>query len=315
MKKIKLKKKRKFKYRIILYLFLVILGYQISYNLIMSIKLKTGNDNFIKMMLVDSNYHMLYEKKADNLLNKLLVNFLDINKPVTILENTFHVKANNISNMSYVSNPKKENQKKDPLVYIYNSHQNEQYTGKGLSEYNISPGVMMASYIFENRLEKINIETKVMEDNIIDYMNLNNMKHSQSYIASRYFIEKTIKETSSLKLIIDLHRDSIPKEKATTIINNKSCAKITFVIGNEYDTYEENLNMTKKLNNMIKEKYPSLTKDILIKGGKGNNGIYNQDLSPKMFTLEIGTDTSTIEEVQNTIEIITPIIGEFVNGT
>ena len=173
---------------------------------------------------------------------------------------------------------------------------------------------MMASYILEDRLEKADVSTLVLEDNLIDYMNLNNMNHASRYKASREFITKDITANNSLKLIIDLHRDSIPKAKSTVKINNKSCAKIVFVIGNEYDTYEQNLDLTNKLNNMIKEKYPALTRGVLIKGGDGNNGVYNQDLSPKITLIEIGSDTNTIDEVLNTIELISPIIAEYVHG-
>ena len=111
-----------------------------------------------------------------------------------------------------------------------------------------------------------------------------------------------------------MHRDSIPKEKSTVVINNKSCAKIVFVVGNEYDNYEQNLALTNKLNQMIKDKYPTLTRGVLIKGGAGNNGVYNQDLSTKMTLMEMGSDSNTIDEVLNTIELLAPIIGEFVHG-
>ena len=60
MKKIKVKKRR-FKYRILGYAFIVFLGYQISFNIMMNFKLVTSNESFIKALLIDSNYHMLYE--------------------------------------------------------------------------------------------------------------------------------------------------------------------------------------------------------------------------------------------------------------
>lgn len=320
MKRVKTRKKRKFKFRILGYAFLVFLGYQITFNVIMNIRLANTNEDFIKGLLADSNYHMLYEKKADNLLNKMFSYFFDINSPVSILENTFHFKANKVETSGYVSNPNRgqavsKNQETSlkPLVYIYNSHQAEQYQGKALEAYNITPGVMMASYIFQDKLIKLDVGTMVMEDNLIDYMNLNNMKHAGSYKASRHFATKTINENPDLKLIIDLHRDSIPKDKSTVVINNKALAKIVFVIGNEHDNYEQNLEIANKLNDMIKEKYPNLTRGVLIKGGKGNNGIYNQDLSPKSLLLELGSNTNTIDEVLNTIELLAPIIAEYVH--
>ena len=283
----------------------------------MNIKLDKTNQDFLKSMLADSNYHLLYEKKAHNLLTKAFTYFFDINEPVKILENTFHYKAN-IEKTGYIENPLEQakevvKEEKYPSVYIYNTHQSEMYQGKALENYNITPGVMMASYILKDKLAKENIETIVLEDNIIDYMNLNNMKHALSYKASRHFIENTIKENKNLKLIMDIHRDSIPKEKSTVIINNKACAKIAFVVGNEYDTYEENLKLTNTLNEKIKEKYKDLTRGVIIKGGAGSNGVYNQDLNPNMTLIEIGAEENTINEVLNTIELFAPIIGEYIN--
>lgn len=309
-------KKRKFKYRLILYAFVMFLGYQISFNIIMHFKLVNSNESFIKALLVDSNYHLLYEKKANNLFTKGFSKIINVNKPVTILDNILHLKQNDKVLVTYVENPKIDTSKveKEPEVYIYNTHQGETYEGKGLEEYNITPGVMMASYLLQKKLLENNVKAIVMEENLIDYMNINNMNHAKSYIASRTFLEEALKNNQNLKLIIDIHRDSLPKEKSTVIINNKPCAKILFVIGEEYDTYKENLNMTNIINEKIKEKYPNLTRGIITKGGAGNNGVYNQDLNNKITLMELGADKNTIEEVNNTIELISPIIGEYING-
>ena len=315
MKKVKLKKRR-FKYRLIGYAFVMFLGYQILFIIIMNFKLVSNNEAFIKALLIDSNYQMLYEKKANNLFTRGFSKIINVNKPVTILDNIFHLKQSETKPIGYVENPNIDTSKieKDPEVFIYNTHQGETYEGKGLEEYNITPGVMMASYLLQKKLLESNVKSIVMEENLIDYMNINNMNHAKSYLASRKFLEETIKNNSNLKLIIDIHRDSLPKEKSTVMINNKPCAKILFVIGEEYETYKNNLNMTNTLNEKIKEKYPELTRGIITKGGAGNNGIYNQDLSNIITLMELGADKNTIEEVNNTIDLIGPIIGEYING-
>ncbi len=312
MKKVKTVKKRKFKKRLLLYAFLVFLGYELSFNLIMNFKLATNNEDFIKGLLADSNYHMLYEKKANDLFSMAFAKILDVNEPVSILENTFHYKGDTVDTSTYVQNVNDMAEGENPLVYIYNSHQAEEYQGEGLAEYNINPGVMMASYILQNKLEKEGVSSVVLEDNLIDYMNLNNMSHSKSYEASRTFVSSAIQD-KNYKLIIDIHRDSASKDEVTTVINNKSCAKIIFVNGLDYDTSDENLANANKLNDMIKEKYPSLTRGVLTKGGTGVNGIYNQDLNSNLLLLEIGSEYSTIDEVLNTIELLAPIIAEYVN--
>ncbi len=316
MKKIKLKK-RKFKFRLILYAFIMFLGYELSFNLIMNLKLVNSNEDFIKALIIDSNYHLLYEKKADDIFSKIFSKIIDVNKPVSILENTFHFKPNEAP-MAYVKNPKLEKVQSlnvNPSVYIYNTHQSEAYAGEALEGYNIKPGVMMASYLLQEKLADQNIKADIMEDNITDYLNLNNMKYSKSYSASRQFLQDALNKYSDYKLIIDLHRDSISKEKSTTIINNKSCVKISFVVGKDHTGYEANLNKVTQLNNKIKDKHPELTRGIITKGGAGSNGIYNQDLSPNIILIEMGGPENTIDEVLNTIDLLAPIIGEYINET
>ena len=316
MQKIKLKKKRRFKYRLIIYAFIMFLGYELSFNIIMNLKLVNSNEDFIKALLVDSNYHLLYEKKADDIFTKLFSKIIDVNEPVSILENTFHFKPN--TNMTYVTNPKIEEVEKlevNPSVYIYNTHQSEAYQGNSLEGYNIKPGVMMASYLLQDKLAKQNIKADVMEDNITDYLNLNNMSYNKSYIASRKFLEDALNKYKDYKLIIDLHRDALPKDKSTVIINNKSCAKISFVIGVDHNNYEQNLKVANKINDKLKQKYPTLTRGIINKGGEGSNGIYNQDLNPNIILIEIGAQENTIDEVLNTIDLLAPIIGEYINET
>lgn len=289
-----------------------------SFNIIMDHKLVNSNETFVKALLADSNYGILYEKKQNNLFTRLFKKIIDVNEPTSILDNVFHLKQNkekNIDQMAYVSNPNLETKEveKEPEVYIYNTHQGETYEGENLEGYNIKPGVMMASYLLQNKLAQSDVKALVMEENIIEYMNINNMNHAMSYMASRKFLEEAISQ-NNFKLILDIHRDSIPKDRSTIIINNKPCAKILFVIGEEYDTYETNLNMTNVIDSKIKEKYPDLTRGIITKGGSGSNGVYNQDLNPNITLIEIGADENTIEEVLNTIELIAPILGDYVNG-
>lgn len=86
-----------------------------------------------------------------------------------------------------------------------------------------------------------------------------------------------------------------------------------FVVGLEHDNYINNLENMNHLNDMIKEKYPTLTRGVLQKEGKNVNGIYNQDLGSNIMLIEIGGNYNNIEEVLNTIDLISPIIGEYIN--
>lgn len=330
MKKgLRLKQKKKGRLKCLFYLFIIYLGYQMIVNYFNNIKLVTNNEDFIKALITNSDYHLYYEKSSKNLINiliKIFTNF-DLNNPITILEKNIvfnnknkktisssdgDVSINELEKVSMYINDPYPNKVDNPRVYIYNSHQLENYNNKNLEMYNITPNVMMASYLLKEKLNKINIPTIVEEANIIEFMKINNWVHKDSYKASRFYIIETMEKYNNLDLIIDLHRDDLTKKDATTTINNKKYAKVLFVVGLKNPKYEANLNLAKKIDNLIQKKYPTLSRGILTKKGVGVDGIYNQDLSSKMILLELGGQHSTIDEVLNTIEVMSHIIKEII---
>ncbi len=187
-----------------------------------------------------------------------------------------------------------------PRVYIYSTHQGEEYSGEGLLEYGINPGVMMASYIMQDKLNNLGIETLVEERSIKEILNNNNWRYYKSYDASRIYLDDSKSKYPSIKYFIDVHRDSLKGDKTTVEIGNKKYAKIVFLIGLENKNYKENLEFTTKINDKLNEKYPNLSKGIYEKGGDGVNGVYNQDNSKYTILVEIGGVDNTTNEVLNT---------------
>lgn len=216
-----MKRKFRFKKRIFKYIFyaiLITLCYQVAYGVLMSIKLFSSNEQFLKALIENSNYYLKYENN-DNIV-KTVTNFLidiDINNPKTIIDKVFNgetssdIKVEPVS--QHISDPNPE-VKVDPVVYIYNSHQLEDYDGSDYEIYNITPNVMMASYILKERLNELGISTIVEEGNISEFLKANNWSYDYSYDASRYFINQAISDHPTLKYFIDIHRDSITKNEA-----------------------------------------------------------------------------------------------------
>ena len=182
-----------------------------------------------------------------------------------------------------------------------------------LEDYNIVPDVLMASNMLKDKLDSIGIESIVEESDILAYMKDNNLNHAGSYKASRHFLKQAIENYPSIKLFIDLHRDAASHKSTITTVDGKVCAKVLFVIGLEYKTYESNLSVATKINNIILKEYPSLTRGIMKKEGYGVNGIYNQDLASNVILIEIGGNENNIEEINNTLDLIAQVIGEYLN--
>lgn len=319
-KKFKAKRKYIFKFKYIIYILILFGIYQISFFFFNKINLIDSNDEFIKYMLSDSNHYIKYDNEdLENNFIKILTN-INLKKPVSILKTSFYdygdediIYEDNYDKSEkktiYVENPN-PNTSLIPKVYIYNSHQLENYRAIDGS----APNVLMAAYNLKNKLESINIPTIVEETNMTDFMNSNNWQHKDSYVASRYLVKDVLNKYKSLELLIDLHRDSITYNNSVITINNKKYAKVLFVVGTEYSTYKNNLELANKFNNLINSKYPYLSRGVITKSGAYVNGVYNQDLSSNMVLIECGGYENTMDEVNNTIAALSEIIKIYLEG-
>lgn len=297
-KRFKRKKRINSKIFVLIFIFIILIYlFKIYFN---NIEILSSNQKFIDNILTNI---------SNNTVNNV-IKYVDdkiFNSPINILKSQLNYEKDKIiTNFAYVETEK-------PIIYIYNSHQGETYSKKYLEEYNITPNVLMASLMLSEKLNNLNIKTIVEENDILEYMNKNNLEHAQSYIASRYFLEKMVNKYNSIKLHIDLHRDAISHDLSYININGKDCAKILFVIGLEYDTYRNNLKIVEKINNIINNNYPGLSRGIMKKQGYGVNGVYNQDLKENVILIEIGGHENNIDEVNNTLDLVSLAIKEYLN--
>lgn len=317
MRKFKSKKVKKISiFKLTFFVVLTLFFFNFFTNTLFNFKLANSNQEFIAYMLKDSNHHLLYENKFSIIKTIRQIFNIDLSSK-GILETVFgkeieefeDEEIGNKSEYVYDPNPIQVN---EPRVYIYNTHQLESYDNTNYN--NITPNVLMASYLLKEELNKEGIPTIVESSNINEYITQNNLKYYQSYEASRYYVKKALENNQNLDLIIDLHRDAIEKNASTVTIDNKEYAKILFVVGMEHENYEANLKITNTINNMIKEKYPTLTRGVITKSGKNVNGIYNQDLNPNSILIECGGYKNSMGEIVNTINLLAEIIKEYING-
>ena len=298
------RKKKRFNYAKFFIFFIIISIMYLIFNVVSTMYLSQNlsiifNNNYLKNNTISTYFS-----------NKIKSNF---NNPKNIIEqelSNYIFDYEKENNNEKVFEYKKNN---DVLVYIYNSHQGEKYAYEYLEDYNIIPDVKIAAHILEDNLDKLGIRTIVEDSDILAYMKQKGYNHAQSYIASRVYLEEAIKKYPTVKLFIDLHRDAAIHSVTHTTIDGKECAKVLFVVGLENPDYKKNLEVTNKINNIIKNKYPSLTRGIMQKEGPGVNGIYNQDVDENVILLEVGGNENNIEEVNNTAILIAKVIGEYLN--
>lgn len=273
-------------------IFIIIIGIIIGYKTInYKISYKMTNKELVNIIFENS-----LPKTEKQLSYKLLTN-----KVLNYYKDTLKLLNPNLRNKQEIVIKPVIKEEIKPIIYLYNTHQTEEYETTTVLDYSIKPTVMISNYILEEIFNENDLGVYVEETSIKEILNNNNWNYSYSYLASRKLLEQRKIEIPSLKYFIDLHRDSLTKDKTTVIINNKQYAKLLFVIGQDHNNYLENLKFTEKINNKLNEKYPTLSKGIYQKGGAGVNGIYNQDFSNYTILLEVGGYQNTPVEVLNSL--------------
>ena len=314
-----------------IYIIIIYLVFSITFYYSLKNSNNVNNSNFIKFLINGGNCHLLGDYKIVNIVNdstKYLLN-IDFKNPSSILNtNLFDGKSSDIelehnddySDLedlkkisSYMEDPNPIDIN-NPIVYIYNSHQLENYNSSNLDIYGITPNVLMASYLLKEKLNSRGISTIVEDTNLTEFLSINGWNHASSYKASRIFLLDKKNKYNSLKYFIDIHRDSIGRDGTTIDIGDKEYAKILFVVGLEHDNYNENLKVAKSVNSLVNKYYSGLSKGILKKEGIGVDGIYNQDISPNSLLIEVGGIDNNIDEVLNTIEALSNVLFYYING-
>ena len=266
-------------------------------------------------------YYYLFNNT--NILNKYFNNYFKIEKDYNIKSRLLYESLNKIVSLNDINNYKEpeeiifinkneniKNETLEPQVYIYNTHDTEKYAVPYISDYSITPTVKIASYIFKEHLNNNGIGVIVEHKKIKDYLTKHNLNYYGCYDASRSYI-KSASKNNNFKILIDLHRDSVKYKQTLYAKDNKKYAKVMFVVTTKHKSYKKNLKFAEYLDSKLNQDYKGLSRGIY----KRSDVIFNQDLNDNAILIELGGVDNQIEELNNTLEILSKIIKEYLGET
>lgn len=278
MKKIfKSKKYKRISYRKIIFILLI----SFSFAFILSKLSIFKNNNFI------------------NLLKKTSVNELDFKNINIKGEYLINVGLTNFDKIKFdkvmFKEVDKDEEELKPRIYVYNTHQTEEY--RTIENYNLTPTVHTASYILKDLLKQYNIGVIVENSDLKTDMNKLGVNYNNAYQVSKYWLNNL--GMNDLDLYIDLHRDSVNYNLSNVTVDGVDYAKIMFVMGNNYDYYD-NLAVAEKLVSEVEKINKTISRGIFTR----KNSVYNQDFNKHCVLIEIGGPDSTYESVSNTLSVL-----------
>lgn len=195
-----------------------------------------------------------------------------------------------------------------PQVLIFHTHTTESYNPENLSEKNFSTDL-------NNTVAKVGTQLDYELENNYGISTIHDMTihdlptRNGAYVKARPTVEKYLKKYPGIKLIIDLHRDGeVSKNKYTALINNETYARVMFVAGIKFKNHAKNNKITQKFEGIFDYLYPNFSRGIDYK-----NSIYNQDLSPNMILIEVGTNGNSMDEALRTSKIIAKVVAKYLS--
>ena len=319
-KKMNLKNKKKKKHIIKKSLFIMtfLLSIFFTIRLLASISIKDQQDEFLTFLLENQNIYLEDKRQGFSYFHKMMMKLLNIDlaSPLTFLNRDYKGLTSNtvVKLKKNETNKKIETKKENPTIYIYNTHQTEEYKPTSYLEYSVNPNVLMASYILEEQLSKKGHVVLVEEESVSKLRTTLGLNYAGSYKVTRSMMENAKKNNPTLKYYIDLHRDSLTRDKTTLTVDSKSYAKILFIVGLENSNYQENLDFTNKISDLLNQKVKGLSKGIYKKEGPLVNGVYNQDFSNRVILIELGGNENTIDEVYRSLIVLGEVLDEVIKN-
>ncbi len=206
-----------------------------------------------------------------------------------------------------------------PKVLIIHTHATEGYCPDGAisvpegeddarstdTEKNmIAVGRVLADTLTENGVSVAHCT--VMHDSV---------QYKDSYARAEETIKKYLEEYPTIKLVIDLHRDSIFKSGGELVrpvaeLDGKAAAQLMCVVGTpwEGDTYpnwQNNLSLALKLRRLLNAECENICRPTYLK-----SHTYNQEIAPYSLLVEVGASGNSLPEAERSAELLGEKIAE-----
>ena len=211
----------------------------------------------------------------------------------------------------------------EPQVLIFHTHTSESYMKKdsGFFYESFYPRSLNSS---KNIIRVGDAIKEKLNEHKINAIHDTTYHDTPSYNGSYLRAEKTIKENlqkyPSLKLIIDIHRDSLGsketgKMKPTFEYKGKKAAQLMIISGcdpdnsNGFPNWKKNLKLALNIQKYCESMFPGITRPLNFSKVK-----YNEHLTPGSLLIEIGSDGNTLEEAVYTGSMLGEAISELLNN-
>lgn len=241
--------------------------------------------------------------------------------PSKSFESINGVYINNESKKDLSVEPKRIILQKDetePQVLIYHTHGTECYN-PGYSFYDDDIYSVNTTDTTKNVVRIGTVIADVLEENGIKTIHMTEMfdasGYSDAYERSCAAVEKVLAENPSIKIVLDIHRDTVIDSEGTKlrpVVSTESGAAAQLMIllgsgrsGAQVPQWRENLSFALAVCAEINEISEDILRPIMLRATR-----YNQHLSVGAILVEVGTCGNTLSEAERAAAIFAKALAE-----
>jgi stage II sporulation protein P len=199
------------------------------------------------------------------------------------------------------------------VVFIYHSHNRESFLPelKNVKSpdlaYHSDVNITKVGKRLAEKLEDLGIGAQHSET---DYPStVKSFEFAKSYAYSNKTVKEALATNKDIKMVFDIHRDSLDRDRTTATIDGKDYAQIFFVVGKRNPDWEENSEFAGKLHAKLEKGFPGISKGVFGKSSHGN-AEYNQSLFSSSVLIEIGGPYNTMEEMNRTADLLASVVAD-----
>jgi len=190
-------------------------------------------------------------------------------------------------------------EKEDPLVLIYHTHTTESFlpvSGKAFTDNLDQTVVVLGEYL-----------ERILEDEygipVLHCRDVFDVPRRQAYQNAYPAIKELLDRNRQVQVVLDLHRDGVPREVTTTEMDGFAAGRVLFVVGSRHENWYRNMRFALFLDNVLNEKYPGFSRGV-----RKQSFNYNQHLHSRSLIVEVGGHENSMEEVKRAIPYLAEAI-------
>ena len=198
-------------------------------------------------------------------------------------------------------------------VLILHTHATEGYSEEGATYYDPATVLARAEKPSDGVIAVGQVIADILNEQGIVTLHSTTLHDAESYKDSYSRSAQTVREYlakyPSIRLVIDVHRDSIMTSgdqlvRAVTVAEGEATAQVMCVVGSDasgaaYANWQENLALAVRLRQGLNERYGNLCRPVYIK-----KSAYNQQYAPASLLLEIGSSGNSLEEAKRAAALV-----------